>query len=70
MSIVIVLLVAVELLGVVGGGSQRWLDLGFIRLQPSELMKPAIVLACARFLRHAAGAARSAASARSGRPRC
>jgi rod shape determining protein RodA len=43
------LLIAVELLGVVGGGSQRWLDLGFIRLQPSELMKPAIVLTLARF---------------------
>ncbi|RYD83807.1 MAG: rod shape-determining protein RodA, partial [Sphingomonadales bacterium] len=33
----------------VGGGSRRWLDLGFIRLQPSELMKPVIVLAVARF---------------------
>jgi rod shape determining protein RodA len=45
----VVALVLVELLGAVRGGSQRWLDLGFIRLQPSELMKPAIVLACARF---------------------
>ena len=42
-------LVLVELLGAVRGGSQRWLDLGIIRLQPSELMKPGIVLACARF---------------------
>jgi rod shape determining protein RodA len=42
-------LVAVELLGAVRGGSQRWLDLGFIRIQPSELMKLSIVLACARF---------------------
>ncbi len=42
-------LVAVELLGAIRGGSQRWLDLGFIRLQPSELMKLSIVLACARF---------------------
>lgn len=42
-------LVAVELLGGIAGGSQRWLDLGFIRLQPSELMKPAVVLAAARF---------------------
>jgi rod shape determining protein RodA len=42
-------LVAVELIGAVKGGSQRWLDLGFIRLQPSEFMKPCIVLACARF---------------------
>jgi len=48
-AILLVMLVAVELMGAVRGGSQRWLDLGFIRLQPSELMKPAIVLACARF---------------------
>ena len=46
---VLVLLVLVELLGAVRGGSQRWLDLGLIRLQPSELMKPGIVLACAWF---------------------
>ncbi len=48
-AIVLVLLIAVEILGVVGGGSQRWLDLGFVNLQPSELMKPTIVLALARF---------------------
>jgi rod shape determining protein RodA len=42
-------LVLVELLGAVGGGSQRWLELGFMRLQPSELMKFAIILAVARF---------------------
>ena len=42
-------LIGTEALGHIAGGSQRWLDLGFIRLQPSELMKPAIVLACARF---------------------
>ncbi|QNE31178.1 rod shape-determining protein RodA [Sphingomonas sp. NBWT7] len=47
--VIVVMLFAVELLGAVRGGSQRWLDLGFIRLQPSEIMKPAIVLACARF---------------------
>lgn len=33
------LLVAVLLVGVVGKGAQRWLDLGIIRVQPSELMK-------------------------------
>ncbi|PEQ11175.1 rod shape-determining protein RodA [Novosphingobium sp. PC22D] len=43
------LLVLVELLGAVGGGSQRWLDLGFMTLQPSELMKPGIILVLARF---------------------
>ena len=42
-------LIGVEALGHISGGSQRWLDLGFIRLQPSELMKVAIVLAVARF---------------------
>lgn len=35
----VALLVAVMLVGVVGKGAQRWLDLGFIRFQPSELMK-------------------------------
>jgi rod shape determining protein RodA len=47
--IVFVLLVAVEALGFVGGGARRWLNLGFIRVQPSELMKPVIVLTIARF---------------------
>ncbi|WP_425441074.1 rod shape-determining protein RodA [Sphingomonas rubra] len=46
---IVLALVAVEALGAVRGGSQRWLDLGFIRIQPSEFMKPAIVLACAKF---------------------
>ena len=48
-ALLLIALVGVEALGHISGGSQRWLDLGFIRLQPSELMKPAIVLACARF---------------------
>ncbi len=47
--VVLILLIGVELIGAIGGGSQRWLDLGFIRLQPSELMKLMIVLATARF---------------------
>ena len=46
---IFVLLVLVEMLGAIGGGSQRWLNLGFMTLQPSELMKPAIVLVMARF---------------------
>ena len=48
-AILVVMLLGVEALGAVAGGSQRWLDLGLIRLQPSELMKPFIVLALARF---------------------
>jgi rod shape determining protein RodA len=47
-GVILFLLVLVELLGAVGGGSQRWLNLGFMTLQPSELMKPGIVLVLAR----------------------
>ncbi len=36
--ILLLMLMAVEAMGFVGGGSQRWLDLGFMTLQPSELM--------------------------------
>lgn len=43
------LLIAVEFVGVEVNGSVRWLDLGFMRLQPSEVMKPIIVLALARY---------------------
>jgi rod shape determining protein RodA len=48
-AVILVMLIAVELLGAVRGGSQRWLELGFTRLQPSEFMKLALVLAVARF---------------------
>jgi rod shape determining protein RodA len=47
--VVLILLIVVEVKGFVGGGAQRWVDLGFINLQPSELMKPAIVIALARY---------------------
>jgi len=46
---VLVFLFLVELIGGVAGGSQRWINLGFMQLQPSEFMKPIIVLAVARF---------------------
>ncbi len=48
-SVVLSLLVLVELIGYVGMGSQRWLDLGFIKIQPSELMKLAMVLVISRY---------------------
>ncbi len=48
-AVILLMLLGVELLGAISGGSQRWLDLGIIRLQPSELMKLAIILAVARF---------------------
>lgn len=48
-ALVLAALVGVEVLGAIKGGSQRWLDLGFIRLQPSEFMKIALILALARY---------------------
>jgi len=45
----LVLLVGVGMRGAVGMGAQRWIDLGVIQLQPSELMKVALILALARY---------------------
>ncbi|MEL0012918.1 MAG: rod shape-determining protein RodA [Alphaproteobacteria bacterium] len=42
------LLAAVEIMGFIGMGAQRWIDMGFFKLQPSEVMKIAVVLALAR----------------------
>ncbi len=44
----ILLLIAVLFVGRQAGGSQRWLSLGFISIQPSELIKVAIVILLAR----------------------
>ena len=43
------LLVGVEVMGSVGMGAQRWIDLGFMRLQPSELMKITLVMCLAAY---------------------
>jgi len=43
------LLLVVEFFGAVGMGAQRWIDLGFIRLQPSELMKVTLVMMLAAY---------------------
>ena len=48
-GVLVVLLVVVEAIGTLGGGSQRWINLGVLTLQPSELMKVGIVLVLARF---------------------
>ncbi len=48
-GIALVLLVAVQVRGTVGMGAQRWIDLGFIQLQPSEVMKISLVLTLARY---------------------
>lgn len=44
------LLIAVLVLGDVGKGAQRWLDIGIFRFQPSEIMKLAVPMMLARFL--------------------
>jgi rod shape determining protein RodA len=45
----IALLVLVAVIGDEGGGAQRWINLGFMRLQPSELMKIALVMLLAAY---------------------
>lgn len=48
-GLALAMLVAVEVIGFVGMGAQRWLDLGFISIQPSEVMKVTLILALARY---------------------
>ncbi len=47
--VVIVLLIWTYLFGIKSSGSQRWIDLYFINLQPSELMKIFIILCLAKY---------------------
>jgi rod shape determining protein RodA len=46
----IALLVVVAVAGDVGKGAQRWLDLGVVRFQPSEILKLAVPMMCAWYL--------------------
>lgn len=46
----VVLLVIVLIMGEIGKGAQRWLDLGLFRFQPSEIMKLAVPMMVAWFL--------------------
>lgn len=43
------LLLGVEIIGISGMGATRWVDIGIVTLQPSELMKITLVLALARY---------------------
>ena len=45
----LLLVVAVDLRGIIGMGAQRWIAIGSFQLQPSEVMKIALVLALARY---------------------
>ncbi len=46
----ILLLIVVAVTGHIGKGAQRWLDIGFIRFQPSEIMKLAVPMMCAWYM--------------------
>ena len=46
---ILILLIAVSLFGVTASGSKRWINLFFINLQPSELMKIALIIFLARY---------------------
>ena len=45
----IILLILVDLIGTTSKGAQRWLDLGLLRFQPSELIKLSVPLMVATF---------------------
>lgn len=47
--VALVLLIAVEFFGAIGMGAQRWLELGPLRIQPSELMKITLVMLLAAY---------------------
>jgi rod shape determining protein RodA len=46
----LILLIVVAVAGDVGKGAQRWLDLGVVRFQPSEIMKLGVPMMCAWYL--------------------
>jgi rod shape determining protein RodA len=46
----VLLLAVVEVTGHIGKGAQRWLDVGFMRFQPSEIMKLAVPMICAWYM--------------------
>lgn len=48
-AVALIMIVLVTFVGHTGMGAQRWLNLGFIHIQPSELIKIALVLALARY---------------------
>lgn len=49
-TVAVVLLIMAYVFGNTGGGSRRWISVGFINIQPSELLKPALILLVANLL--------------------
>ena len=52
-ALALVLLVLVPVMGSVGGGARRWINLGFVSVQPSEMIKIGLVIALARYFHRA-----------------
>lgn len=50
---VVLLVLAVPIVGTVGGGARRWISLGPVSIQPSEMVKVAVVIAFARYFHRA-----------------
>ena len=48
-AVALIMIILVTFVGHTGMGAQRWLNLGVIHIQPSELIKIALVLALARY---------------------
>lgn len=48
-GLTVLLLIYVDIRGYTGMGAQRWIDFGVMKLQPSEIMKPALVMALAAY---------------------
>ncbi|MGL5556623.1 MAG: FtsW/RodA/SpoVE family cell cycle protein, partial [Aeromonas veronii] len=49
-AVVVLMLIAVDVFGHIGKGAQRWLDLGFMKFQPSEVMKLSMPIMVAAWL--------------------
>jgi rod shape determining protein RodA len=52
-ALALVMLVLVPLMGSVGGGARRWINLGVVSIQPSEMIKLGLVIALARYFHRA-----------------
>lgn len=48
-AVSLALLIAVDVMGVIGMGAQRWIAIGPLQIQPSEMMKIALVMALAAY---------------------
>jgi rod shape determining protein RodA len=48
-AVALILLIAVDVIGHIGMGAQRWIRIGPVQIQPSEFMKMSLVLALARY---------------------